>query len=260
MNDGLRLLLGFLVGGICVAATTAVAERHGSRLGGFIGGLPSTLAIALLFVALTGGREHAIQAAGIAPLSFGINGLYVLLFVALTRYGFLLSMSLSLAAWIAAQSAIVVHGAPTLGFAIAAWGICFCICWLGFKFGVTVEAQSSSGTASGFGNLLIRALASGVLVTVAAAAALWGGTVISGVLASLPVVLICSLFIAYHRVGLGFARALARSLVFSAVINCTVFALFFRTALLHLDILPAFVLAYLATLLVALPVYRLNLG
>lgn len=260
MNNVIRLLLGFLVGGVCVAATTIIAERHGSRLGGFIGGLPSTLAIALLFVALTGGKDLAIQAAGISPLAFGISGLFVLMFVALSRYGFFWSMGLSLTAWVAAQSAIVVHGAPTLGFSIVAWGVCFCICWLGFKFGVKVKAQSSSGTSSNFGDFLIRALASGVLVTVAAAASLWGGPVISGVLASLPVVLICSIFITYHRVGLSFARAIARSLVFSAIINCSIFALFFRATLFHFDILPAFVVAYLATLVVALPLYRLNLG
>jgi hypothetical protein len=74
------------------------------------------------------------------------------------------------------------------------------------------------------------------------------------------VVFICSLFIAYRRLGLAFARALAGSLVFSAVINCTAFALLFRLALRHLDIFPAFASAYAATLLAAWPLYHLNLG
>ena len=156
MNNVIRLLLGFLVGGVCVAATTIIAERHGSRLGGFIGGLPSTLAIALLFVALTGGKDLAIQAAGISPLAFGISGLFVQMFVALSRYGFFWSMGLSLTAWVAAQSAIVIHGAPTLRFSVVAWVVCFCICWLGFTFGVKVKAQSSSGTSSNFEDFLIR--------------------------------------------------------------------------------------------------------
>ena len=260
MNDGVRLLLGFAAGGLAVAATTLLAERHGSRLGGYIGGLPSTLAVALLFVALTGGRDAAIRASGIAPLSFGINGLYVLLFVALTPLGFYWSMGLALAAWAAAQSAIIIHGAPPLTFSLAAWGICFGLCWLGFSRWFRVPPQPSTGLSTGAGILLLRATVSGALVAAAAAASLWWGAVAGGVLASLPVVFICSLFIAYRRLGLAFARALAGSLVFSAVINCTAFALLFRLALRHLDIFPAFASAYAATLLAAWPLYHLNLG
>jgi hypothetical protein len=148
MNDGVRLLLGFAAGGLAVAATTLLAERHGSRLGGYIGGLPSTLAVALLFVALTGGRDAAIRASGIAPLSFGINGLYVLLFVALTPLGFYWSMGLALAAWAAAQSAIIIHGAPPLTFSLAAWGICFGLCWLGFSRWFRVPPQPSTGLST----------------------------------------------------------------------------------------------------------------
>jgi hypothetical protein len=260
METSLRLFLGFLVGGVWVAATTAAAERGGSRLGGFIGGLPSTLAVALLFVALTGGREAAAEAAAVAPLAFAVNALYVLLFVALSRFGFTRSMILALTAWAAAQFSIVAHGAPSPAFSLAAWLFAFAACWIGFHRWMDIRAMPAGAIRTGPAGLTLRAAASGLLVAAAVATSLFWGAVAGGVLASLPVVFISTLFIAYRRLGLDFARALARSLVFSAVINCTVFALAFRLALHHLDTGPAFAAAYLATLLLAFPLYRLKLG
>jgi hypothetical protein len=49
----IKLFLGFIVGSIWVTLTTVSAERFGSKVGGLIGGLPSTVVIALLFIGLT---------------------------------------------------------------------------------------------------------------------------------------------------------------------------------------------------------------
>jgi len=261
MDTSLRLLLGFLVGGVWVAATTAAAERYGSRLGGFIGGIPSTLAVALLFIAIAGGREAAIQASRIAPLAFAVNGLYVLLFAALSRgMGFYPAMAVALAVWAVAQTGLVWLGAPTLSVILSAWGLSFAVCLLGFRRWLKIQPQASRGLPAGPAVLALRAVASGALVAAAATSSLWWGPVAGGVMASLPVVFISTLFIAYRRMGLAFAQALAQSLVFSAVVNCTVFALAFHWTLGRMGLLPAFAAAYAVTLLAAFPLYRLRLG
>ena len=49
----LKLILGFIVGSLWVTLTTVSAERFGSKVGGLIGGLPSTVVIALLDIMFT---------------------------------------------------------------------------------------------------------------------------------------------------------------------------------------------------------------
>ncbi len=260
MNEGLRLALSFLVGGIWVAATTAVAERRGSRQGGFIGGMPSTLAVALVFVAWTGGVEAARTAAEVAPLAFAVNGLFVLVFAIGSRHGFHLGMGVALATWGVLQTAIVWAGGAPLGFSVAAWVVVFAVCWILFRTVLALAPQPATGPAAGPLALVLRALASGALVAAAVGISQRGGAVAGGVLASAPVVFVSSLFIANRTMGLEFARAMGRSLLFSAVINCSVFALAFHVTVSRLPLLPAFALAYAVTIVAAIPVYRLRLG
>ena len=53
--------LSFLVGGVWVTLSSVAAERFGSKAGGLIGGLPSTIVVTLLFIGLTQSAERAAE-------------------------------------------------------------------------------------------------------------------------------------------------------------------------------------------------------
>jgi hypothetical protein len=48
----LKTVTSFLAGGIWIGASTLLAERLGSKKGGLVTNLPSTILVALVFVAL----------------------------------------------------------------------------------------------------------------------------------------------------------------------------------------------------------------
>ena len=52
-------------------------------MGGLIGGLPSTVVIALLFIGLTQSPQIAADTTTVMPLAQGLNGLFVLTFMRL---------------------------------------------------------------------------------------------------------------------------------------------------------------------------------
>jgi hypothetical protein len=261
VSEGWRLALSFVVGGAWVAGVSAIAERRGARLGGFLGGMPSTLAVALPFVAWTGGTEAASVAAGVVPLSFGVNGLFLLAFVALSvRLGFYGAMGLALAGWAALQGGIAAMGAVDPWMAVAALALAYAACRAGFGSLPCGDLTAAGRSSPRAGDMALRAAGSGLMVMAAVWVSQRWGAVAGGVLASLPVVFISALFIAHRRRGLEFARSLARGLVFSAMVNCSVFALLFRQAVGAMPPLPALLVSYAATALLAISVYRMRNG
>lgn len=67
-----QLAISFIVGSFWVLLTTFLADRFGSKIGGFIGGLPSTAAVSFFFIGLTQSTEIAALATTVFPLSYWI--------------------------------------------------------------------------------------------------------------------------------------------------------------------------------------------
>ncbi|MDI9559183.1 MAG: DUF3147 family protein, partial [Pseudomonadota bacterium] len=49
----LKLILSFIVGSLWITMVTILAEKYGTRIGGLMAGLPSTILISLFFIAWT---------------------------------------------------------------------------------------------------------------------------------------------------------------------------------------------------------------
>src|SRR5512143_2868426 len=97
----LKLILSFFVGSLWVTLTTISAERFGSKVGGLIGGLPSTVVIALLFIGLTQSPGEAAQTTTVMPLAQGLNGLFVLTFMIFIPRGLWAGLSSAMFVWLA---------------------------------------------------------------------------------------------------------------------------------------------------------------
>ena len=69
----LQLLLSFFIGGIWIAGTTVLADRYGSKLGGWLGGLPSTALFSLFFIAWTQSPAIASEVTTVMPLIVDIG-------------------------------------------------------------------------------------------------------------------------------------------------------------------------------------------
>ena len=111
----LKVALGFLVGGVWITLTTVAAERLGSRVGGFIGGLPSTVVVALSFIAWTQGVRQAYEATTALPLAFAVNALFLIVYTVCVRRG--------LVAWFVLQSGVVLWDPSSLAPSLLVWAV-----------------------------------------------------------------------------------------------------------------------------------------
>ncbi len=250
-----KLVLSFVVGGLWITLASVAAERLGSKVGGVIGGLPSTAVVAYGFIAWTQGAQRAYDATTAFPLTFSANALYLVVFAALARRGLGAALGGALAAWLAAQALLLALPAPTVGASIAAWLAALVLAYLALERWLRVRSQGRVAVRYSLGQLLGRAAFAGGIVALAVVMTQVGGPLWGSVFASFPALYTSTLALTGRSAGVAFARSLTTSLMVSSLVNVVVFVLAFRWGVLALGLLPALALAYLVSLASAIGTY-----
>lgn len=221
----INLALSFLVGSVWVTTVTVIAERFGSKIGGFIGGLPSTIVIALLFIGLSQSTTDASQAAVMIPLVMGVNGIFILIYLSRVGRGLVKALLTALFFWFIVNGLIVWVGFDGLWLSIAGWLI-----MLGASYYITehvMEIASKGGIRVPYTlqQMLIRGMVSGFIISMAVLVSRLAGPIIGGIFSTFPVIFMSTLYITYRTGGPEFSRAVAKTLMLSGMINVGVYAI-----------------------------------
>ena len=67
----LQLLLTLIIGSIWIYLIIMTGKYFGSKIGGFVGGLPSTALLSFFFIGFTQSPEIASEAAKVFPVAYG---------------------------------------------------------------------------------------------------------------------------------------------------------------------------------------------
>jgi len=105
----LQLLLTFLIGSAWIYCTVLAGIRSGSKIGGFIGGLPSTALLSFFFIGFTQSPEIASSATAVFPIAISISGLFLVVYASTVRRGFLHALLLSLCFWFLSSSVVAFY-------------------------------------------------------------------------------------------------------------------------------------------------------
>lgn len=251
----LHTVTAFFVGGFFITAITFVAERFGSKLGGFIGGLPSTGFVALLFIGIVGGVDSSVASASVLPLAMVGVAAFLTLFSILVRKSFALALGLSLSGWLIIALGIKMLPPMSIG---PAFLVSFLSTFLLYRLvssflgGQSVTGAKISLTVF---QVISRAFLSGFFVALAVFLSKILNPVFGGIVAGLPVAMSVSLFIVHYRKGYVFSQALARSFLASGPFLLSVYAIFVYVFYSRYGLVWGTIFAYLATAIVSIPVY-----
>lgn len=221
----INLVLSFLVGSVWVTAVTVIAERFGSKIGGFIGGLPSTIVIALLFIGLTQSADDAAQAAIMIPMVMGVNGLFIMIYLAVVRRGLIKALGTALFFWFIVNSGIVLLGLDSFWLSVVCW-----ITLLGASYYITeylmvISSRGGIRVPYTLKQMLGRGMVSGFIIALAVLVSRLAGPVIGGIFSTFPVIFMSTLYITYRTGGPEFSRAVAKTLMLSGMINVGTYAI-----------------------------------
>ena len=223
-----KLLLSFIVGSLWITLTTLSAERFGSKVGGLIGGLPSTVVIALFFIGLTQSPEIAAQATTVMPLAQGLNGLFVLTFIHFIPRGLWLGLLSSLILWFFQSSLLYLLDIQRFWVSLLGWLFLLVFCYLVVEKRMKIPSQGRLTISNPFSLFVWRALFGGGVITLAVLMGKIGGPLLGGIFSSFPAMFLSTLVITYNSAGSGFSRSVGKSLMISGLINVPLYEIMVR--------------------------------
>ena len=250
-----RLAVSFLVGGAWIALTSVAAETYGSRIGGFLGGLPSTIVVALTSIGWTQGAERAYQATAALPVAFAVNCVFLLTYAVAVRRGLAVGIVAALAVWAGLQGALVWRGAPRYSLALVVWLATLVAVYLVMNHVLRLRSHERVRVRRGRWDILWRVVLSGGIIVAAVTLSRVGGPVLGAAMAAFPAVYVSTLVITARSVSIPFSRSLVVPLMVSAVVNCVVFGSVYRAMVLQVGLLGAAAIAYAASLMSAAGTY-----
>ncbi|MDB5183088.1 MAG: hypothetical protein JWO47_872 [Candidatus Saccharibacteria bacterium] len=217
MDYALKIFASFVVGGGYVAGVVWLSERLGSRIGGAVAGLPSTILVSLSFIAITEGPADARSAVSIAPLMFIATLIYALVFMQAVKKSsharkHPIAITLATLAWLAA--AIAIRQLSSLDFyavvLLATLGLAaFLYKFRDFSVIVPNKIPLPKHMYA------LRFFVGGVLIASAVVAARFLGPVWGGIISSFPVMLGSILYFLNKSQGAKFLEGFLRRLPLS---------------------------------------------
>ena len=219
-----KLILAFVVGSTMVTWATVAAERLGSRIGGLIGGIPSAVAISLFFIGYMQTPQLASEATSTIPLTMGLNGLFLVIYVGLARWGALIAMAGALFFWVALAFLVIL-----LNFSNFLFSLLFFILSLVGSYLILEKRYHLPSTEKILMRytplqILSRAFFSGSIISGAVYLSRVGGPVWGGIMAPFPTIYISTLIIMAKSKGVEFSRRITKPLLVSAMVNVVVYS------------------------------------
>ena len=86
-----QTILPFIASATAVIVITIIAEKFGTKTGGILGTLPTTIIIAYVFIALNRGVDFASDSISVVPTEIGINIIFLFIISILISRSILLA-------------------------------------------------------------------------------------------------------------------------------------------------------------------------
>ena len=223
-----KLILAFAVGSTMVTLATVAAERLGSKMGGLIGGIPSAVAISLFFIGYTETPRLASEATSMVPLTMGLNGLFLVVYVGLAGWGAWVAMAGAFFFWFALVSLVILLSFSNFFFSLLFFILSFFGSYWILERRYHLPSTEKILIRYTPLQILSRALFSGGIISSAVYLSRVGGPVWGGIMAPFPTVYISTLILMAKSKGVEFSRRMTKPLLVSGMINVVAYSIAVR--------------------------------
>jgi len=221
----LHLILAFVVGSIWVTLTTIAAERFGSKVGGFIGGLPSTAVVSFFFIGLSQTPAVASQATTVFPLVYGFTGLFLVLYATLANRGFKIALLGSLTAWFVLSAMVVTLNVRSFTFSLVAYVLILLVSYYVLEKRLELISAPKAKIHYSAQQIVWRAAFSGFVIAFVIFISKYAGPVFGGIFSAFPAVFISTLVISFYSRGIQFSQAITKPLLVTGMVTIVIYSI-----------------------------------
>ncbi len=251
-----KLVLSFLVGGSYIALTIWASERFGSKIGGVLVGLPSTLLVSLIFIAWTQNTGAALNAIPVVPAAIAANSLFLVAFITLYKHGKVIALAGALLCWLLLTLPLVLTRINNIGLSLFLAAVFFSPAVLYFRRFDHQRLMFFKST----GNIFIfRACYAGSFVALAVLLGRFWGPLWGGLFSSFPAAFSSALLLIERAHGIEFASSVAKSMPYGSMGNI-IFIIVFYFLTPHVGLVYGLIVGYAGSIVFILAVNRFLLG
>jgi hypothetical protein len=217
-------VLSFILAASWVSMSTVVTERLGTKVGAVVTTLPSTLVVALFFMAVEEGPRLAADAALVVPAEMGINVVFLAVFVAASSRGLPTAIGAAMGVWVILSAGLFLLEPRDLSLSLVLFAcpVLFTTIWL--RAHHRFDQQAGRHIVYTPGEIAFRGLFAGAMIAVSVAAASLSGPVLGGILSVFPAIFTSTMVILYLRQGREFSGA-AGTLMILGSANVVVYSI-----------------------------------
>ncbi|MFO8051075.1 MAG: DUF3147 family protein [Thermoplasmatota archaeon] len=208
----LQFILPFIIAALVVVAITIIAEKFGTRVGGILGTIPSTIVVAFVFISINRGDDFASRAAAVVPAEMAINLVFLFLFTILARGSAWKALLFSLLIWAALSGALLLLHPHSVLLTSSIYFLTLLTLFLIMEKVVRMRSALSVKVRYTPAKIMFRGLFAGFIIGTTVLLSNIGET-ISGIFSVFPAIFLSTMLITLKEHGASFSGGMGKSML-----------------------------------------------
>jgi len=210
-----QVVLPFVLSAVVVILITVLAEKYGTKIGGIIGTLPTTIIIAFVFIALNKDVEFASNAVSVVPAEMGINLFFLVIFAVFAYRSIYHGLFFSFLFWIILSYVLLIVNIMNIYVSLAIFVSSVFVTFLLLEKVIKVSSVGSVKVHYTKTKILFRGILTGTIIAISVLLSNTG-EVISGIFSVFPAILSSTMIISFREHGPDFSAGMAKSMIFGS--------------------------------------------
>lgn len=241
----LRAAIAFVVAGSYVVVMARMAEKFGSKVGGLLLALPSTIFVGISFITWQQGHQGLRSASAVLPATIAAAAIFLVVFVMLSKRGLVVSYVSATLVWLAITLPLALLHVHNVYFTTSIGVLLLAVAVYFFRH---VPHRSARPIQQSLRLQLLRFSVAGSVTAATVVVARFAGPTWAAVCGSFPAVFAATLFLMSTSQGIEFTSSLGRTMIVGNMAN-VVFGLSIFVISIWLGSVTTIALAYVCSLL-----------
>jgi len=251
-----QTVLPFAISAFVVILITVIAEKYGTKVGGILGTLPSTIVVAFIFISLNKDLNFASESAAVVPAELGINLIFLFAFTIFVKRSVYLAFFAAFFSWSILSFSLVYFDFNNIYLSLVIFVLLLVFIFFTLDRIKKVQSQVRVHVHYTPIKILFRGILAGIIIALSVYLSNVG-TVISGIFSVFPAILTSTMIICYREHGSDFASGMAKSMIFG-LSSVAVYATGIHFLYPKIGIFYGSVVAYLLSIITTFTIYNLR--